>query len=84
MTEVLNMANEPAKKQSLFAKVVDILAIFAMIFIFIIIPPYTPYVHMNNGYMEGAYSLPGYFVVLAVIVVIFGAIMFHSVKSQDY
>ena len=80
------MANEPAEnKTSALGQVVDILAIFALIFVFIVIPPYFPeYVHLNNGYMEGIYSIPVYFAVLAAIVIVFGLIMAHSVKTQDY
>ena len=82
------MANQ-IQKQSTAMKVFDIVFIFALAFACVVIP-----VFLSGGKLVGGdgsgigdaivWNAKGYFGTLAIILVFFAVILYHSVKNYDY
>jgi hypothetical protein len=81
------MANQIQKKQGIAMKVFDIVFIFALAFACVVIP-----VFLSGGLIVGGdgigdaivWNAKGYFGTLAIILVFFAVILYHSVKNYDY
>jgi hypothetical protein len=77
------------KKQGMAMKVFDIVFIFALAFICVVTP-----VFLSGGVIVGGdggglgdsivWDAKGYFGTLAIIIVFFVVILYHSVKNYDY
>ncbi len=77
------------KKQGLAMKVFDIIFIFALAFACVVIPVFLKGATIVGEGGSGVgdqivWNAPGYFGTLAVILIFFGVILYHSVKNYDY
>lgn len=78
-----------SNKQGLAMKIFDIVFIFALAFACVVIP-----VFLSGGVIVGGeggglgdaivWNSTGYFGTLAIILIFFGVILYHSVKNYDY
>lgn len=83
------MAEKISEKQGLAMKVFDIIFIFALAFACVVIPVFlkgaTIVGEGGSGIGDQIIWNPvGYFGTLAIILVFFAVILYHSVKNYDY
>lgn len=83
----MNNSPKVSDQQGLAMKIFDIIFIFALAFICVVAP-----VVLSEGVIVGGsgigdaivWNAPGYFGTLAVIIIFFAVILYHSVKNYDY